>query len=323
MDLRAFCVAGLVTAAAATAQEAPRSGETIVREAIEASAAGTRTAGNGSAPVVRWDGQAISQDEDVRGLKGTSRTTLEGWRRFAERRGYRVDLDESQRVIVISDAERFESFASSERIVERVLEQLEELGPTTDVAPLVLLRARNADDAESAEKAAPHFGLSSRLEIFEETGSLRDVRAVNARLAESVARAHLNEHQPFLSDWMVDGICSLVAEEATGRAIVDGKAVTLRSVLSSVAKEHKRDRDFTIDLLEISGSAGEEGPMQAEAMAVVSFLGEDVLNAIVPELGQRDVSQATSKVRQEEEVLISHLGKTVLQDLQRSLKRGK
>ncbi|WP_145198963.1 hypothetical protein [Planctomycetes bacterium Poly30] len=320
--MRAICVAGLVTAATAAAQEAPRVGDRIVGQAIEASSA-ARNAGGGNAPVVRWDGQAISQDDEVRGLKGTSRRTLEAWRRFAERRGYRVDLDASQRVIVISDAERFESFASSERVVERVMEQLEELGATSDAAPLVLLRASTTEDVEDAKKGASLLGLGHRLEVFEETGTLRDVRAVNARLAESVARAHLNDHQPYLSEWMVDGIASLVAEEATGRAIIDGKAVSLRTVLGSVSKAHKHDQQHTIDLLKISGAGSDDGPMEAEAMAVMSFLGEEILHTIVPELGQRDVSQASSKVRVEEEALLSHMGKTALQDLQRSLMRGK
>lgn len=321
MDLRAICVAGLVMTAAA-AQEASVSGDAVVHRAIEASAEAW-SAGGGNTPAVRWDGHAVSQDDHVRGLRESSRRTMETWRQFAERRGYRVDLDETQRVIVISDSERFESFASSERIVDRALDRMEEFENTVDAGPLVVLRARSADDAAVALQGATALGVNQRLEIFEETGSLKDVRAVNARLAETVVRTHLHEHQPFLSDWMVDGISSLVAAEVTGRAMVDGKAVSLRSVLSQVSRAHKHDLDLTINLMEIGGQAGDGTIMEAEAMAVISFLDDDILSTIVPELGQRGVSGQTAKFRQEEEALLSHVGKTALQDLQDSLERGK
>ncbi len=114
-----------------------------------------------------------------------------------------------------------------------------------------------------------------------------------------------------------------MAAEVTGRAIVDGKAVSLRSVQNAVAKSHKRNSRATVDLLAISGSASDEGPMQADAMVLLSFLGEGTLTEIVSELGQRGTSRPVGKYRQEEEALQSHLGPTALRDLQRLLKRGR
>jgi hypothetical protein len=322
MALRAWIAAGLITTAGAAAQEVSQDAAGIVGQAIEASASTSSTSAT-VAPVVRWDGQPVPADDDVRGLNDTSRDSIETWRRFAERRGYRVDLDESQRVLVISSAERFGSFASSERVIERTLEQMEPFTGMGSEGPLVVLRAMESGDAEDAITGADLLEVNHRLEVFEETGTRRDVRAVDARLAEAICRAHTAEHQPFLSDWMADGLASLMAAEVTGRAIVDGEAVSLRDVRSSVARAHKKDHDKELDISAIGGRITGTGLQEAEAMVVLSYLTDDLRQDIVMELGQQGQPQVVAKSSQETEVFTYHIGRTGLRDMQQSLKRGK
>ena len=322
MVLRAWCAAGLLTTAAAAAQEAPHNEYAIVEQAIEASV-NTWNAGGRLAPIVRWDGQPVDEDYDVQGLSDASVESIQTWRRFAERRGYRVDLDESQRVLVISGLERFESFTSSRRVVERVLDRLEDYDGMNSEGPLIVLRAMEIGDAEDAISGAELLQVDHRLQVFEETGSRRDVRAVDARLAEAVVRAHVAEHQPFLSEWMVDGLASLIAEDVTGRAIIDGEAVTLRQARLDAARKHKSDESATLEIAEIGGRVNGKGLQEADAMAVMSFIDEDLRMEIVAELGQRGEPQLIAKSSQETEVFMSHFGKLGMRDLQRSLKRGK
>ncbi len=322
MVLRAWLAAGLMTTVGAAAQEAPQHADTIVGQAIEASANISTTA-KSLAPVVRWDGQPVPQDDEVRGLSDASRDSIETWRRFAERRGYRVDLDRSQRVLVISSAERFGSFASSERVIDRVLDRMEPFEGMNAGGPLVVLRAMETGDAEDAINGAHLLEVNHRLEVFEETGSRKDVRAVDARLAEAICRAHTAEHQPFISDWMADGLASLVAADVTGRAIVDGEAVSLRDVRKAVAKDHKDDSNDTLDVAAAQGRATGTRLLEAEALVALSFLDEDTLPLIVSELGQRGEPQIVAKSSQEKEVFTFHIGENGLKDLQRSLKRGK
>ena len=275
------------------------------------------------APVVRWDGQPVSQEDEVEGLNDTSRDSIETWRQFAERRGYRVDLDESQRVMVISSANRFESFASSERVIERVLDRLEAFDGRADSGPLVVLRAMESQDAEDAINGAALLEVNHRLEVFEETGGRRDVRAVDARLAEAIARAHMADHQPFLSDWMADGLASLLSAEVTGRAMIDGEAMSLRDVRMAAARAHRRDKADVLDVAALGGRASGKGLQEADAMVVMSLLDEDLVPVIVSELGQHGEPQVVAKSSQELELLTSFYGKTGLKELQRSLKRGK
>ncbi len=316
MRLTAIGAVGLLTVAAATS---------TLGSAVPLGIGGG--SGDHRAVVARWDGHVVEPGEEVAGLQEEARSSIETWRRFAERRGYRIDLDTTQRIMVVSDAERFAQFSTSAAIVERVLD---ELGPlvTPSAEPLVLLRAHSDEDIITATRAAAALGLSARLGAFVETGTLRDKRSVDARLAEGIVRTALAIDAPFLSEWMIDGLASSIAEDATGRAIVDGQAVTLRSVQNDVARAHRNDARGGIDLLAITGANGDgdSAPLEAEAMVLMTCTREhyeDELPPLLTELGDRRPSASTGKYRQEEEAFVQHFGLTALDDLQRALVEGR
>ncbi|MEM8713859.1 MAG: hypothetical protein AAGG01_23190 [Planctomycetota bacterium] len=333
MKLRAWCAAGLLTAAAG-AQEASaneiaplRGTDAIVGRAMEASfrlpAAGSGRASSSGAAVVRWDGRLVHQGDSVNGMRATARETVETWRRFGERRGYRVDLDESQRVVVISDSDRFGSFVASERVIERTLRRLDDFQGLADPRPIVLLRASNADDAFDAEFGAEALGVNNGLTVFEEYGTRRDVRSVEARLAETLVKGYLAEHQPHLSDWFADGLASLISEEVTGRALIDEEPVTARSVRIAVSARQRRAGWETLDLLRVLGVRNDFQIQEGEAMMILNLLDGDLLETLVAELGQREVPASTAKSTVEREVFMSHLGEDAMRQLQTGLVNGR
>ncbi|MEE2939531.1 MAG: hypothetical protein VX460_04020 [Planctomycetota bacterium] len=277
--------------------------------------------------VAHWDGIEVSPDAEVPGLGEQARESIERWRTFAERRGYRVDLDEGQRVLLVSDSERFQNASRSLAIVESVLERTAAFAGPRET-PVTILRASNETDASTARVAADGLGFGGHVFVYVETGSLRERRAVDARLAEAVVRAELTVHAPFLSEWMADGLASAIANETTQRGIVRGEAKTLVSVQSSVSKI-ARDRDRrSVDLAEVSGvEAGEESaPREGEAMAIVSFLRrhhETEFSDLVIELGTTKPDRDRPKYRDEEDALRRHCGLGALEEIELALRKGR
>ena len=280
-----------------------------------------------SAPVAHWDTQAVEPGTQVRGMNQTARESIERWRTFAEKRGYRIDLDPSQRILVLSDEDRFENFSHSMAIIERVLDETKPLtGPRK--APAVILRASESKDESTARKAADALGFGGQVFTLVEKGSLRDRRAVDARLAEAVAMAELSLHAPFLSEWMADGIASALAEECTGRAIIDGKAVSMRSVQTKVSKAELKANRHDVNLLDISGTWGHEGgqPREPEAMAVVAYLRQFQSKSfaqVVSGLGRSAPLGQTAKYKEEERVIRRFCGLDALSEIERALQKGR
>lgn len=296
----------------------------VVSAAQEARAVG---AAGGGIAVAHWDGIEIARDGDVPGLHPIARESIERWRRFAENRGYRIDLDGTQRVLVISDRERFRNMSRSLAIVEGALAATEALtGPRE--APVMLLRASCEEDAETARKASDALGFGGHVFTHVETGSLRERRAVDARLAEAVVRAELALHAPFLSAWMVDGLASSIAEDTTGRALVDDEPVVLSSVQLTVARRARtRDRQ-RVDLLELSGVAPGEAvtPREDEALVVMAYLRRehgDVLPDLVTDLGHGEPRAGRAKYLDEEDALRRHCGLAALEEIEAALRKGR
>lgn len=317
MSMRAMLAAGVLLTGGATGAE---------QTAADAVALHANT-NRSRAAVVRWDGRVVEKDEQVRGLRPTARETVETWRKFAEVRGYRVDLDETQRVVVVSDAERFQRFSPSATIVDRTLAALAPFSSPSDV-PMVVLRASDDEDGRTATTAAEALGFDGQLHVYVEAGTRADRRAVDARLAEAIARQQLRLDEPFLSEWMADGLASYVAEETTGRAIVGDEARTLRSVQSELERSIDGNKSWQVSLYEVSGVQieGATEPREAEALAIVAFLAEhhgDAMTRVVAQLGRTEPTEGRPKYREEERALEQHVGKSVLDELSRALREGR
>ncbi|MEM9381289.1 MAG: hypothetical protein AAGB93_15155 [Planctomycetota bacterium] len=283
--------------------------------------------GKRSAAVVRWDGRVVAEDTEIRGLRANARETVERWRTFARKRGYRVDLDESQRVVVVSDAERFRRYSPSATVVDRTLDALAPFS-TPSEAPIVVLRASDEGDGATARKAAEALGLDGQLRVYVEEGMRTDRRAVDARLAEAIVRQQLRVDEPYLSEWMADGLASYVAEQTTGRAIVEDEVRTLRSVQSEIERSIDGSKSWRVSLYEVGGVQleGVTQPEEAQALAIVAFLAEhhaDALTAIVSELGRTQTTEGRPKYREEEHALERHVGRTALYELSRALREGR
>lgn len=288
---------------------------------------GSSRATERSTPVAHWDTHVVEPGSEVRGLNETARESIERWRTFAEKRGYRIDLDPSQRILVLSDEERFEKFSGSMAIIERVLDETEAItGPRK--APAVILRASGSKDKETARTAADALGFGGQVFTLVEKGTLRERRAVDARLAEAVVRAELSLHLPFLSEWMADGIASTLAEECTGRAIIDGHALTLHAAQSKVSRAAKKAGRHSVNLLAISGTqeSHDGGPMEAEAMAVMAYLRRyqgQAFNRAISELGSSAPIGQTAKYKDEERAIRRHSGIDGLNEIERALQKGR
>ncbi|MGB0333300.1 MAG: hypothetical protein ACPGPE_15930, partial [Planctomycetota bacterium] len=179
---------------------------------------------------IRWDGKLINDDERRRDALGAAtRVAISRWYDFASRRGYRIDLDQDQRVVLLSDAERFERFSTSSALVERTVRSLAPfLSPGSE--PVVILRATSKTDLATALKGARALEFDGQFGAYLEEGNATARREVDARLVEAVAAKIMSTEQPFLSRWMTDGIASFVAERSSSRALIHGELRTLRSV---------------------------------------------------------------------------------------------
>ncbi|MEM9802013.1 MAG: hypothetical protein AAGA20_16940 [Planctomycetota bacterium] len=280
----------------------------------------------GTTAVARWDGHVVERGEAIVGLSQPAQKAIETWRTFAKNRGYRVDLDETQSVLVVSDAERFRHFSASATVVERVLHELERFGAPDEV-PIVVLRASNEDHLNTAVRAAEALGFAAHLVAYVEDAPRTERRAVDARLAEAIVHLQLELEEPHLSAWMADGLASCIAEETTGRALVDGETRTLRSVQSEVARAESDLGENYVSLYEISGVRLEAPaePLESHAMAVMAFLWRyhgPALPRIVTELGRRTPMAGRSKYREEERSLERHLGPMALDELSEALREG-
>ncbi len=334
MSTRAMLVAGLLITGAAAAMEwevtaagaawsDPINNPTVKTTRV----LHKKTTDNNGAGVARWDGKVIDADDEIRGLNDDAREAIETWRTFAIKRGYRVDLDETQRVLIVSDSDRFSHFSSSATVIERTLEALKPFSSPSD-APLVVLRASNPKDLKTALRASETLGFASFLTGYVEDGSRSDRRTVDARLSEAVVRQQLGLEAPFLSEWMADGLASYIADKTTGRAIVAGKARTLRSVQSDISRANGGNDAWRVSFYEVSGVQvkGPATPRESEAFAIVAHLGQHHAGSfarIVAELGRNAPTEGRAKYRAEERALERHVGKTALDHMSRALREGR
>lgn len=284
-------------------------------------------AGEKGLAVAHWDGIEVVPGDGISGLGKQARESIERWRTFAERRGYRIDLDESQRVLLVSNSERFQNVSRSLAIVDGALQRTAAFtGPRE--TPITILRASNEVDASTARVAADGLGFGGHVFMYVETGSFRERRAVDARLAEAVVHAELTLHAPFLSEWMADGLASAIANETTQRGIIGGEPKTFRNVQSKVSKTARARDRRSVDLFEVSGvEAGEKAaPLEAEAMTIVSFLRkhhEAAFRDLVIELGTNEPAQGRAKYRDEEDALRRHCGLGALEEIELALRKGR
>lgn len=294
-------------------------------QAMGAGTPGPATGGTPAPAPAYWDGDIVPAGGEIKGLRDVAAESIDRWRRFATLRGYRLDLDETQRILTLSDAERFEVFSKSRVVIDRTVRALAPYIGAQD-APVVVLRASDEDDARTARVAADALGFGLRVFTMVETGSRQDRRAVDARLAESVVRAELALHAPHLSAWMVDGLASVIAEEVTGRTLIDGDVTTMRRIRREVAK---RRRDIPrVDILEISGARPGEPtrPMQAEAACVVARLideSEVAFATTISTLGSAHAEGGEARSTLEERVIKRHFGMDALDRVGDALRRGR
>lgn len=315
MDLRGFVIAGT---AAGVALVGFAHGEAALATSEHGPARAKGT-------VARWDGVEIPSGGEVSGLGDAARETVEEWRAFAEENGYRIDVEESQRVVVVSYAERFPKITSSLAIVENVLEATEPFAADR-ADPIVLVRAANDDDLARAETLVESSEARSSVYAIVEEGNRRERRAVDARLAELLVGARLDGSSPDLSTWMQDGMASAIAVATTGRALIDGEARTFRSVQSDVARRFKENDVKRLDILEISGARpGEaDAPLEAEAMVLMTFLLKhygNELPAIVRDLGRS--REQGAKFEAEERALRRHCGIAALVEIAEGIAKGR
>ena len=322
MSLRAFAIAGTAAGVALTGFAA---GETVVERRAASDAATSIGDTSRRGTVAHWDGLEIFANEKVSGLSDGARESIEAWRGFAEDHGYRIDIDESQRVVVVSDAERFPKITSTLAIVENVLEATEPFA--VDLAnPIILVRAANEEDRKRADAVVESFETNESVFTMIEDGTRRERRAVEARLAEALVGARLEGSSPDISTWMRDGLASAISAETTGRALIDGEVETFRSVQSDVTRRFKDADVKRLDILEISGvRPGEaDAPLEAEAMVLVAFLMkhyEAEFHAIVRDLGRsREIG---AKYEAEERALRRHCGLAALVEIAEGIAKGR
>lgn len=278
-----------------------------------------------TAAEVRWDGRLINDDEERRGaLSAATRVAIGRWHEFASRRGYRIDVDEAERVILLSDAERFQRFSTSAALVDRTVRSLEAF-TSPGAKPVILLRASTPQDRDTALRGARALDVDQHLCAYVEDATPSERRKADARLVEALVTQIFESEQPYLSNWMVDGIASFVAERSSGRALIDGEARTLRSVQQGVAQRASRE-GWTLDLFELNG--GEDGGpvMEAEAIAIIGFLHryhEAALGAIVSELGHHQPEADRPDHELETRAFARHLGLAGKGEIERALTKGR
>lgn len=273
---------------------------------------------------IRWDGRLINDDEARRSALGAAtRVAISRWHEFATRRGYRIDVDQDERVVLLSDSQRFKRFSTSAALVDRTVSSL---APFTSpgAKPVVVLRASVEDDLNTALKGARALDVDQHLHAYLEDGGRTARREVDARLVEALVQELLASQQPYLSDWITDGIASFVAERSSSRAMVGGEARTLRSVQQDVSQRASED-GWELDLFLLNGGAGGD-VMEAEAMAIVAFLHryhENALGAIVAELGHTQPAEGQPSAELEQRAFARHLGLAGLDQVSEALKKGR
>ena len=274
---------------------------------------------------IRWDGKLINDDERRRDALGAAtRVAISRWYDFASRRGYRIDLDQDQRVVLLSDAERFKRFSTSSALVERTVRSLAPfLSPGSE--PVVILRATSETDLATAQKGARALEFDGQFSAYLEEGDATARREVDARLVEAVASKIMSTEQPFLSRWMTDGIASFVAERSSSRALIQGELRTLRSVQREVSRRSS-DEGWELDLFQLNGGMDADAVMQAEAMAIIAFLfrhHEAALGSIVADLGHHEPDESRPRYEAEQRAFDHHLGLAGRDEIARALQKGR
>lgn len=256
--------------------------------------------------------------------KAAAPTMVERWATFAENRGYRIDFDDSKRVMTVSDSDRFEVFTPSSIVIRCTLEAMEPYLADTN-EPMVVLRASNEDDAQTARDASDALGFGHRVLVFVETGTFAERRAVDARLSEAIVAAELARSMPRLSEWVADGLASAIAQDITGRAIIDGESMTTSQLRSCVARTYKKDAATKLDVTRISGRKPweETAPLEAEAARCFDYLLEtypEEIPALVRDLGGIDPKPGVSRSETEDRLIDRTLGTSVRAELMDALR---
>jgi len=274
---------------------------------------------------VRWDGKVINEDEQRRNALGAAtRVAISRWHDFATRRGYRIDVDRDQRVVLLSDHERFQRFSTSAALVERTIRSLAPfMSPGAE--PVVILRATSQRDLDTALKGSRALDVDQNFDGYLEDGDATARREVDARLVECIASEIISAEQPFLSRWMTDGIASLVSERSSSRALIHGELRTLRSVQQEVSKRASVT-GWELDLFRLNGGMDADAVMQAEAMAIIAYLfryQEAALGSIVTDLGHNQPDETRPSYEAEHRALDQHLGLAGRDEIARALKKGR
>ncbi len=274
---------------------------------------------------IRWDGRLINDDERRRSALGTAtRVAISRWHDFASRRGYRIDVDQDQRIVLLSDATRFKRFSTSAALVERAVESLAPfMSPGSE--PSIILRASTQQDLDTALKGARALDVDQHFSAFLEDGDATERRVVDARLVESVVSEIFKAEQPHLSRWMTAGIANLVAERSSSRALIQGELRTLRSVQQEVSKRAS-EAGWELDLFRINGGADADAVLEAEAMAIVAFLyryHEPALASIVADIGHYESDEGQPGGEAELRALSRHLGPAGLDEIANALRKGR
>ncbi len=274
---------------------------------------------------VRWDGKLINEDERRRqALGAATRVAISRWHDFATRRGYRIDVDQDQRVVLLSDRDRFQRFSTSGALVERTVRSLAPfMSPGAE--PVVILRATSQRDLDTALKGSRALDVDQNFDGYLEDGDATARREVDARLVECIASEIMRAEQPFLSRWMTDGIASLVSERSSSRALIHGDLRTLRSVQQEVSKRASTT-GWELDLFRLNGGMDADAVMQAEAMAIIAYLFRyqgAALGLIVADLGHHQPDDTRPNYEAEERAFDHHLGLAGRDEIARALKKGR
>lgn len=167
--------------------------------AVAASTLWIATAEAGSAhnaAQIRWNGEEYSADELPASLGDVARTAVEAWSQWADENGYRLELDQDRRVMLVVESSR-RSTKKLWSLVDQGLELLDELIPSVPAHPLSG-RSPIGDNqiAKLSNSAAPSTADAlpgpRALVLFE----LHDGQDY-AALLDAVA-----EQQPYLADWV-------------------------------------------------------------------------------------------------------------------------
>ncbi|MEZ6013793.1 MAG: hypothetical protein R3F49_01650 [Planctomycetota bacterium] len=225
--------------------------------------------GAGSA-LGRWRSQRFAPSEAPDALPRPARATLAALAPLVQERGYRVDVSECGRVVLVSDTAHC-TVRGAETALKRALAAFDARFPGAGPGrTAVLVRARNdrdaddfitqlaADDDDALD--AGRFATVSAWVQPRETARPLD----EGRLASAAAGALLWDRYGALPEWFEAGVRLHIEAEATGRfASVDDDA-TPRAWRSALKRRYKRHDEARLDLVALGpgrvDGRSDEGP---------------------------------------------------------------